>query len=293
MQILTRFRTMKTMMTVNDLFRYGFKKLSESEIEDPEFDARCLVEYCLGFNTSEFFIKRNELITSDKEEEYRGLIARRCNREPLQYIIGKWEFYSNEFYVGEGVLVPRPETEMIIDEVKKLLIKKPRATVVDFCSGSGCIAITIAKLFPDVKVYAVEKYDEAYGYILRNIHLNHVTNVIAIKGDVFDTKVLGDIKPDLIVSNPPYIRSEDICTLDAEVLNEPHTALDGGVDGLEFYRILADYWFTLYLNEDTAMILECAEDQAAEIVELISANAKKTEILLDFNGLQRVVKAFK
>ncbi len=281
------------MLTVNALFRAGAKRLTDSGIEDADFDARCLVEHCLGMSSSDFFLNRNKIISKDKEEEYLELISRRCNREPLQYIIGKWEFYSNSFYVGSGVLVPRPETEMLIDEAKKILEQKPDATVVDFCSGTGCIAITIAKLFPSAKVFAVEKYDEAYSYIVKNISLNNVKNVNVIKGDIFDKEVLKDIHPNMIISNPPYIKSDDIISLEPEVRKEPHTALDGGKDGYDFYKVLSDYWFGEYLHEGDSMILECAEDQGDTISEMLSGYAKETEVLYDFNGLQRVVKAIK
>lgn len=281
------------MLTVNELFRLGYKMLSESGIEDAVFDARCLIEHCLDISSSGFFIKQNEFVSQEKETDYLSLISRRCSREPLQYIIGKWEFYSNCFYVGKGVLIPRPETEMLIDEAKIILNEMSDATVVDFCSGTGCIAITIAKLFPNTKVFAVEKYDEAYSYIVRNIELNNVKNVEVIKGDIFDKNVLNNIHPNLIISNPPYIKSEDIFSLQPEVRTEPHTALDGGEDGYDFYKFLSDFWFNEYLQKGSLMLLECAEDQGDSIASMLSGLAKKTEVLYDFNGLQRVVKALK
>lgn len=280
--------------TVNDLFRLGVGKLHEAQVEDADFDARCLLELVLDVSTSKFFMMRNETVDIAISQKYFELIERRCNGEPLQYIIGKWEFYGNSFYVGDGVLIPRPETEMLIDEAKKFLDNRSGAVVVvDFCSGSGCVAISIAKLFPDIKVYAIEKYDAAYSYLVKNISLNGVSNVIAVKGDVFDKNVLSGIQPDLILSNPPYIRSEDIKKLEKEVQSEPHTALDGGVDGYDFYRFLADYWFAEYLTGGTAIMLECAEDQGDKLAEMLSVNSTNVKILLDYNGLQRVVIALK
>lgn len=279
--------------TVNDLFRLGVGKLHEAQVEDSDFDARCLLELVLDVSTSKFFMMRNETVDAEISQKYFELIERRCNGEPLQYIIGKWEFYGNSFYVGDGVLIPRPETEMLIDEAKKFLDNKPDAVVVDFCSGSGCIAISIAKLFPGIKVYAIEKYDAAYSYLVKNISLNGVSNVIAVKGDVFDKNVLSGIQPDLILSNPPYIRSEDIKKLEREVQSEPHTALDGGEDGYDFYHFLADYWFAEYLSSGTAIMLECAEDQGETLAEMLSVNSTNVKILFDYNGLQRVVIAFK
>lgn len=282
---------MKT--TVNDLFRFGTTKLNEAQVEDADFDARCLLESVLDISTSKFFMMRNEIVDIKLSQKYYELIERRCNCEPLQYIIGKWEFYGNSFYVGEGVLIPRPETEMLIDEATKFLSDKSDAIVVDFCSGSGCIAISIAKLFPNIKVYAVEKYDAAYSYLVKNISVNGVSNVTAVQGDIFDKNVLAGIQPDLILSNPPYIRSDDIKTLEREVRSEPHTALDGGEDGYDFYRFLSDFWFGEFLTNGTAIMLECAEDQGDTLAEMLSINSISTKVLIDYNGLQRVVIACK
>ncbi len=280
-------------LTVNGLYRIGIKKLKDCCIDDAEFDARCLIEYSLDMSTSDFFIKRDVEVKKTDYDKYIDLVNRRCSGEPLQYIIGVWEFYSNSFFVGDGVLIPRPETEMLVDEAKKILMGKESAVIVDFCSGSGCIAISIAKLFPDSTVYAVEKYDKAYSYLIKNIEHNSVNNVIPVQGDIFDKNVLDGIAADLIVSNPPYIRTEDIQMLEKEVLKEPFTALDGGHDGYDFYRFLSDYWFKQYLKNGSAIALECAEDQGEYIQNLLDVFARDSYILEDFNGLQRVIVAIK
>ena len=284
-------KTMK--QTYNSIFRLGVETLNNSDIDDAEFDARCLLEHALGIDTSKFFIIRNDVADSSVIEAYKSLLHRRCSGEPLQYILGKWEFYSNQFFVGEGVLIPRPETEILVDEAIRYLNKNPEAVVVDFCSGTGCIAITVAKLFPNAEVYAVEKYDEAYSYLLKNIKLNDVKNITTVKGDIFNKNVLSGIKPDLILSNPPYVRSADISDLSCEVQSEPHTALDGGIDGYDFYRILSDYWFNECTSFGSAIILECAEDQGDKITEMLSVYSADTKIVNDFNGLQRIVSAYK
>lgn len=280
-------------MTVNDLYRFGVETLNCSAIEDASFDARCLLEHCLDASTSTFFVIRDNSVDINTVSRYKELIKRRCEHEPLQYIIGKWEFYSNPFYVGQGVLIPRPETEMLIDKAKEFLSDKDKPAVVDFCSGSGCIAITVAKLFPEATVYAVEKYDNAYSYLIKNIELNSVKNVIPVKGDIFDKQVISGIDPVLVLSNPPYICSHEISSLEDEVQAEPHTALDGGFDGYDFYRVLIDYWFSEYLKKDTAMMLECGEDQGDELYRMFSDKASAVEVLKDYNGLQRIVTAHK
>lgn len=280
-------------MTVNELFRYGADFLKEHEIDDAEFDARCLLESALKIDTAKFFIIRGEVVSDEVSAKYRSLLLRRSNHEPLQYILGAWDFMSYSFYVGKGVLVPRPETEHLVELAVEYLKGKKSPAIIDLCSGSGCIAISLAKLLPEAQVYAVEKYDEAFGYLEKNINLNGVKNVTAIKGDLFDSTLLQNINADLIVSNPPYIRKNDINYLSDEVRNEPISALDGGADGYDFYRFLADFWLKEYLRKDSAIMVECAEDQGDYIATLFSEYSDKTEVVYDFNNLQRFVLAFK
>lgn len=280
-------------MTINDAYRTGIDKLERNRIPDAEFDARCLLEFVLGIDSTRFFISRSELIDESKSAHYFSLLNRRVNGEPLQYILGKWEFMDNEFYVGKGVLIPRPETEKLVELAEQYLADVEKPIVIDLCSGSGCIAISIAKLIPDATVYAVEKYDEAFEYLQKNISLNEVNNVIAVRGDLFDRDILRGVSADLIVSNPPYIRKADIVTLSEEVKHEPVTALDGGEDGFDYYRFLSSYWLNEFLKKNSAIMVECAEDQGDCISKFFSEYADKTEIIYDFNGLQRIVAAYK
>ena len=280
-------------MTLNDLYREGISILNSHDIEDADFDARCILQFLLNVNTTQFFLNRSESVDNETSEIYFKLIDARKNGTPLQYILGKWEFMGNEFFVGEGVLIPRPETEILVGLAEDYLKEKENPVVVDFCSGTGCIAVSIAKLFPKAKIFAVEKYDEAFSYLKKNIELNEVKNVFAVKGDIFDKNVIKGIFPDLIVSNPPYIKQNEIQNLSREVRNEPITALDGGSDGYDFYRFLADFWLDKYLPDTSAMFVECGEDQGDYIRKLFSEYSEKSEVVYDFNNLQRVVTAFK
>ncbi len=281
------------MMTVNELYRNSVASLEDSGIEDSEFDARCLLEHVLNVDTTRYFMMRSENVDSHISEHYSELIQKRISGIPLQYLLGKWEFMGNEFYVGEGVLIPRPETEQLVELACEYLSGKENPVVVDMCSGSGCIAVSIAKSLKSSKVYAIEKYDEAFSYLKRNIEHNHTDNVIPIKGDLFDKNVLSGIVPDLIVSNPPYIKKDDLIVLQTEVLHEPVTALDGGTDGYDFYRFLCGYWFGEYLTENSAMMVECAEDQGDYISSMFLCYTDDSSIHYDFNNLQRIVTAFK
>lgn len=285
-------KTEKTQITINALCRQGAEILEDSGKENAGFDARCLMEHLLGVNTTEFMLKREEQADTHTFNEYMKLIRRRATGEPLQYIIGKWEFMDSEFFVGEGVLIPRPETELLIDFAVDFLKDKENPIVFDLCSGSGCIAVSVAKAVKNSKVFAVEKYDKAFGFLTKNIAHNNVKNVEAVKGDLFDSELLKDIQPDLILSNPPYIRSDEIPMLQQEVRREPQTALDGGKDGYDFYRALASIWLPR-LKKCGAMAVECAEDQADEISQMFFLSRSRVNIINDLSGFPRVVTALK
>ena len=281
-----------TTMTISELEKLGSQKLRASGKENSDFDARCLLEFVLNLNPTQYLLNRSEEVDSVCAEKFLSLVERRSNGEPLQYILGKWEFMGLPFYVGEGVLIPRPETEMLVEFALDFLKDKKNPVVIDLCSGSGCIAISVAKHLPNAKVYAVEKSDLAFPYLKKNIWLNCVFNVSAVHGDIFDRTLLSDIKPDLILSNPPYIRSPEIASLQSEVRNEPSMALDGGEDGLVFYREIANGWLDR-LGTGGAIAVECAEDQTEDIIRMFSKKTQYAEAFNDLSGLPRTVTAIK
>ncbi len=279
-------------MTVDELLFEGTKTLKTASVEDADFDARCLLEEAMNIDTMHLMLMRGDEVEASVAEKFFKLIQKRAEGEPLQYILGKWEFCGLPFAVGKGVLIPRPETEMLVDFAVDFLKEKREPIVFDLCSGSGCIAISVASFCKNTKVYAVEKFDNAFAYLKKNILLNNIENITAVCGDIFDKNLLNEIKPDLILSNPPYIRSADIEPLQREVKKEPITALDGGEDGFDFYRVLCTDWFGR-LKSGGAVAFECAEDQTEEISKMLSDFATKTEIYYDFNGLPRIVAAIK
>ena len=281
-----------TTMTISELEKLGSQKLRASGKENSDFDARCLLEFVLNLNPTQYLLNRSEEVDSVCAEKFLSLVERRSNGEPLQYILGKWEFMGLPFYVGEGVLIPRPETEMLVEFALDFLKDKKNSVVIDLCSGSGCIAISVAKHLPNAKVYAVEKSDLAFPYLKKNIWLNCVFNVSAVHGDIFDRTLLSEIKPDLILSNPPYIRSPEIALLQSEVRNEPSMALDGGEDGLVFYREIANGWLDR-LGTGGAIAVECAEDQTEDIIRMFSKKTQYAEAFNDLSGLPRTVTAIK
>lgn len=281
-----------TTMTISELEKLGSQKLRASGKENSDFDARCLLEFALNLNPTQYLLNRSEEVDSVCAEKFLSLVERRSNGEPLQYILGKWEFMGLPFYVGEGVLIPRPETEMLVEFALDFLKDKKNPVVIDLCSGSGCIAISVAKHLPNAKVYAVEKSDLAFPYLKKNIWLNCVFNISAVHGDIFDRTLLSEIKPNLILSNPPYIRSSEIASLQSEVRNEPSMALDGGEDGLVFYREIANGWLDR-LGTGGAITVECAEDQTEDIIRMFSEKTQYAEAFNDLSGLPRTVTAIK
>lgn len=282
-------------MNLNDLIRKGTEILKAAGIDDFDFDARCIAEFVLkpvfankNFCLKNIFIFGNEFIDEEYTQKFISIIKKRADGEPLQYLLGEWEFMGLNFKVGNGVLIPRPETELLVEYAIEFLKSKKSPVVLDLCSGSGCIAISVAKFCPEATVYAVEKSDKAFRFLEENIKLNNANAVKAINGDLFDKNLLLGVSPDLLLSNPPYIRSGDIDGLQEEVKREPIMALDGGKDGFDFYRVIASDWL-VRLKKGGAFAVECAEDQTDFICDLFSENASKIQEYRDLSGLPRGV----
>lgn len=281
-------------MKVFELLKYGRQILSECGIEDSDFDAECLLMHAFDFDKSKLFLNRSEKAAEDKKTLFLSFIERRKSGEPLQYIIGKWPFMDGEFFVGEGVLIPRFDTETLIETAADYIKNHDSVKVIcDLCAGSGCVGISLGMMFPDVQVYCIELSDKAYEYLEKNIKHNNVSNVKAVKGDI--TKGIGAFclkGIDVLVSNPPYIETDEIKALSKEVQNEPHMALDGGSDGLYFYRIIADKWLKL-INNSCFAALECGETQAEDLCQIYFDYSSEFHINKDLNGIERVVSFIK
>lgn len=272
-------------MTIKELYSYCSNELSFTECGD--FEAMCIFNDILGF-TKEQIILNNQAVTSFHQVKIDEVINRRKNGEPLQYILGKWDFYDLSFSVGEGVLIPRPETEILVDFALEKLKNVKNPVVYDLCSGSGCIGLTIAKHLRDSKVYLLEKEDKAFKYLLKNKEDLKLDNVFVINDDLYTVDLSLFPECDLIVSNPPYIMTEEIDSLQKEVLFEPITALDGGIDGYDFYRCLADRW-SGKVKKGGYIAMECGENQSKYIVELFNNKYIESNIIFDFNNIDRVV----
>ena len=272
-------------MTVFNAYNETKKALKAAGIEPYAFEARQILRHVTGLTNSEI-INRYYTELSDLEASYLEVVVnRRVGREPLQYILGEWSFYGLDFSVGEGVLVPRADTETLVDTALEFLEGKTEAEVLDLCSGSGCIAVAIAKN-SDAVVDAVEKYDAAYGYLEKNIEKNNA-RVNPVKADIFGFNP--SKKYDIIVSNPPYVSAAEMEILDAETMMEPDTALYGGEDGLLFYRAIAQR-YKKYIKEGGMLAFEVGFNQALEVSEILrEAGLHNVETKEDINAVQRVV----
>ncbi len=274
-------------MTLSEAYNYGVYFLSANGVDEADFKSLCLCCHCAGIKNNEYEIHKNEDLIIMKK--FADMLWQIKSGEPLQYVIGRWDFYESEFHVGRGVLIPRPETEelteLVIDNAKRLC----SPVVFDLCSGSGCIGISIAKALPSSTVYCVEKSEEALQYLLKNAE--SISNVKVVNSDINYPSDIGNA--DIIVSNPPYIKSSDLSSLQREVQFEPSMALDGGADGLDFYRIIAEKWNS-NLKENGMLFLEIGEDQGEAVYEILEKQGfKEIEVIKDMYGNNRMVKSVK
>lgn len=268
-------------MVIGEALSSAVKILSEAKIFDPDFEAREILREITGLDP---YINRSRELSPEQYEKILLMAGKRATGIPLQYIFGSWEFYGYPFYVGEGVLIPRPETELLVDIAKEYCNENSR--VIDLCSGSGCIPISIS-LETGADTTGIELYDEAFGYFQRNIALNKA-KVRAIKGDVLDESILIGERFDAIFSNPPYLTAEEMKELQREVAFEPSTALFGGEDGLYFYRRIIPIWIKR-LNKGGIFAVEIGETQGEAVKAIMEENELTAEIIKDYSGLDRVV----
>lgn len=275
-------------MKVKEAFIKTEKRFVEAGVDSPAFEVSVLMEDLLSLpRRPEFSVPEREL-SSEEEEKLFSAAEKRAGGYPLQYIIGNWEFFGRKFFVGEGVLIPRPETELLCEFVLKHYSRSMPPKIIDLCSGSGCIAITLAKELSGADVTAVELFEEAFEYLERN-NIFHGNAVKTVKGDALAP--FGNF--DCIVSNPPYITGEEMKELQTEVTFEPKTALFGGTDGLDFYRAIAKNWYP-NLNEGGIIAFEIGDTQGKSVSEILSENGyKNPEVIKDYEGRDRVVAAIK
>ncbi len=272
-------------ITYENALREASNLLQAESISDAELDAWYLLEHVTGLRRVDYMIRAREDMPVDLYENYQQLLKKRALHIPLQYLTGSQEFMGLSFHVNESVLIPRQDTERLVEEVLKVSKDKD---ILELCTGSGCIIISLAKLGEVKNAVAVDISEEAIKIAKENAVANDVS-VTYLQSDMF-TNVFGTY--DVIVSNPPYIESEVIDGLMPEVKDhEPRIALDGDTDGLKFYRVLAKE-SGRFLNKNGRIYLEIGCNQAAAVRELLIQNGfTQINVVKDYAGLDRVVSA--
>lgn len=277
-------------MTLNEIYLQGKKILKDAEIKTFSFDTMKIFEFCFNFDRQDIILYKNNVADVQKTQIFFKLINQRAKGRPLQYILGTWNFMDAEIKVGDGVLIPRDDTEVLVNTVLKRLtdIKKPK--ILDLCAGPGTISISLAQKLANAQIFAVELSEIAINYLKSNIKLNKVENVIPIKFDVLSEKPGFKFEYfDVIVSNPPYIPTADLETLQKEVRYEPKMALDGGADGLKFYRAITENWHE-FLKKSGYLCVEIGFGQANDVIKMFNkAEFKNIEAIKDLNGIYRVI----
>lgn len=279
--------------TYNELYLNARRRLRQSGVEAASLEARELLCYASGKSRDEF-IRDSRLYTGDETEaRMEELMLRRLKGEPTAYLIGEWEFYGLPLDITRDVLIPRTDTEVIAQRGIELARQAgENCRVLDLCTGSGCVGLAIAAHVPEAKVVMVDISDEVLHVARANARRNQLSRrVMCLKADARQAPpaMLGEF--DLIVSNPPYIRSGDMAELEVSVRDyEPHLALDGGEDGLEFYRCITDQW-NRALKPGGTLLFEVGYDQADDVEHiLMNAGYHEIDTLMDTQNIWRAVE---
>lgn len=277
-------------MKIEELLREGKKVLEKNNIEEASIISRSLLQYVLKIDRNKLVINKDEEVENNKENEYIGYIKEVAAGKPVQYITNKQEFMGLSFFVDENVLIPQPDTEILVEEAIKYANQiKENVEILDMCTGSGCIGVALAKHVKNAKVTLVDISTKALEVAKKNAKENEVKEKVNfIQSDMFENI---KSKFDVIVSNPPYIKTKVINELDLQVQNEPHLALDGGENGLKFYEILINE-APKYLKENGKIFLEIGYDQKKEVEELArnSKLYKEIETVKDLANNDRVIE---
>ena len=262
-------------MTLKELLNQGTIMLKNEEIDGTKNKARAILQHTLKMSREHLIIYDSKEVTVNDRDEYVKNIKRLISGEPLQYITGMQEFMKLNFLVTKDVLIPQPDTEILTEEVILIANGLENPTVLDLCTGSGAIAISIAKNIPNVKIYATDISKKALEVARQNAKLNGVLNNIEfIESNLFDK--LKNNRFDIIVSNPPYIPTNEIKTLPKDVKQEPVIALDGGKDGLDFYRKIYKNGYN-YLNRQGYLCVEIGYNQKRDVLKIIDEQKRYVE----------------
>lgn len=274
----------------SQLYRQLKSLLAEKEPDNAANEAVWLFMHLFGHGRDWLLTHGEQPVNPALAEQALTLARRRAAGEPLQYLLGRWEFYGLELAVGPGVLIPRPETELLVDLGLAYLKDIPSPALLDLCSGSGCIPLALGHTRPDAHVWGVELYPQAMDYFTQNIALVDCQNVTPVLGDLFNLPAnITDRRYHLITANPPYLTADEMVALQQEITHEPATALLGGDDGLLFYRTLPAIGAMLLLGGGM-LAVEIGETQGSTVAALLEdCGYCRVEVHQDYSGHDRVV----
>lgn len=276
--------------TVKRVLDWTIDYLKKNCSESPRLEAEVLLAHARQCQRIQLYTQFDQLLSDQEREVMRQLVKRRAAAEPVAYLVGHREFFSLDFHVERGVFIPRPDTETLVAAALDLIQEKESPSVLELCTGSGCIPIAIARNHPTVKLVTVEKNEIPLKVAAQNIERHNLQDrVQLIEGHLF-SPLAADTKFDLIVSNPPYIPSSEISELESDVrLHEPSEALDGGEDGFDVIRVLVEQ-SPQYLNAGGWLLFELSPEQAQPAMQLLTqAGYKQVHCQDDLSGQARVV----
>ena len=272
-------------MKIKEILEQSINQLNKNNVEDSTSKARRLLAFVLDVKKEHLIINDNMEILQEQEEKYNTYIDEIIAGRPIQYILGYQEFMGIKFKVTEDVLIPQPDTEILVEKTIDIAKEFEQPKILDLCTGSGAIAIAISKYVPQAQITASDISERALKVAKANDENKRINFIYS---DMFENinKTF-----DIIVSNPPYIKTDIIKTLSKEVQNEPHLALDGGKDGLDFYKEIINNGYK-YLKDNGYILIEIGEDQKEDIINLIKQNKNYSYIKTykDLAGNDRVIE---
>ncbi len=285
--------------TIQKLLNWVTEYLTNKKIDAPRLSAELLLSHVLSMKRIELYTSFDRVVEMELLDRLRDLVKRAGQQEPVAYLVGRTEFYSLEIAVNSDCLIPRPETELLVERaIEFLRARSGKQSVCDLCTGSGCIAVAIAKNFPKAHIFATDISSEALKVAADNVEKHKLhDHITLLQGDLFDPVVpaLDGGKFDLIVCNPPYVSNTEYEALDRNVKEyEPSTALLAGQDGLDIYRLIVDKAGG-FLKDDGALIMEIGYAQGPAIRKLLAKTGEFISVRIekDFNDNDRVVTAEK
>ena len=277
-------------MNLKEILKYGKEELIKNNIEDASIIAKELAEYIFKITRAQLIANNDMEFSKDQTDNYINSIKKISTGIPIQYITNNQEFMNLNFYVDENVLIPQPDTETLVEEVINEY-KEKKCEILDLCTGSGAIAISLAKYINESNIVASDISMKALQIAKLNAEKNlEIKKIEFIESDMFNKIYKDDF--DIIVSNPPYIKTKVIEKLDRQVKNEPYIALDGGADGLKFYKIIIENAYK-YIKNEGKVFLEIGYDQKNELINLFKENNHYENIYSkkDLGGNDRIIVA--